>query len=81
VLRVLIQASGDSLEEISWDDFFEKLEEEKLAFLYQDETKQGKKAGLASACARASKEPYSPAAPSGIQRKVRIVHAWSTDQR
>lgn len=44
VLRVLFQKqeSGDALEEISWDDFFEKFEEEKLAFLYQDETRQGK---------------------------------------
>lgn len=34
--------SGEqSLEEISWDDFFEKFEESKLAFLYQEETKSG----------------------------------------
>jgi hypothetical protein len=44
VLRIQFQEqeSGESLEEISWDDFFEKFEEQKLAFLYQDETKQGK---------------------------------------
>ncbi|MBA2492212.1 MAG: hypothetical protein ACR2KU_10005 [Gammaproteobacteria bacterium] len=43
VLRILFQArqSGDALEEVSWDDFFENFEEEKLAFLYQVETKQG----------------------------------------
>ncbi|ALI98524.1 hypothetical protein [Rufibacter tibetensis] len=27
----------DNLEDISWDEFFEKFEEKKLAFLYQDE--------------------------------------------
>jgi hypothetical protein len=27
----------DSLEEISWDAFFDKFEEKNLAFLYQDE--------------------------------------------
>lgn len=27
----------DTLEEISWEDFFKKFETEKLAFLYQDE--------------------------------------------
>ncbi len=27
---------GDSLEEIEWDDFFEKFEESKLAFLHRD---------------------------------------------
>ncbi len=34
--------SGDRLEEISWEDFFEKFDEKKLAFLYQDETSAGK---------------------------------------
>lgn len=29
------------LEEISWDDFFEKFDDANLAFLYQDETKDG----------------------------------------
>ena len=31
----------DNLEEISWDDFFEKFEENNLALLYQEETKDG----------------------------------------
>jgi hypothetical protein len=31
----------DSLETISWDKFFEKFEESKLAFLYQEELKSG----------------------------------------
>ena len=35
--------SGEgSLDEISWDDFFEKFDEKKLAFLYQDKTAAGK---------------------------------------
>jgi len=32
----------DSLDEISWEDFFDKFEESKLAFIYQDETKSGR---------------------------------------
>jgi hypothetical protein len=32
----------DSLEEISWDEFFEKFDKAKLAFLYQDELSSGK---------------------------------------
>ena len=32
---------GDSLQEISWDDFFEKFEEKHLAFLYQETTSAG----------------------------------------
>jgi hypothetical protein len=32
---------NDALEEISWDEFFEKFDEKKLAFVYQDETADG----------------------------------------
>lgn len=35
-------AGRDSLEEISWDEFFETFEKTKLAFLYQNELKSGK---------------------------------------
>ena len=36
--------SGEqSLKEVSWDEFFEKFEQSKLAFLYQDETADGEK--------------------------------------
>jgi hypothetical protein len=31
----------DSLETISWDEFFETFEESQLAFLYQEELKSG----------------------------------------
>lgn len=31
----------DSLEEISWDEFFDKFEERKLALLYQEKTAKG----------------------------------------
>jgi ferritin-like metal-binding protein YciE len=33
---------GDSLEEISWDEWYEKFQENNLTFLYQDKTKDGK---------------------------------------
>lgn len=32
----------ENLEEISWDDFFEKFDDNNLAFLYQDTTVDGK---------------------------------------
>jgi hypothetical protein len=32
----------ETLEPISWAEFFDAFEENKLAFLYQDETKEGK---------------------------------------
>ncbi|MEL6855114.1 MAG: hypothetical protein AAFO83_08375 [Cyanobacteria bacterium J06607_13] len=37
------KGDSDDLEKISWDDFFEKFEESKLAFLYQEETSDGEK--------------------------------------
>lgn len=43
ILRIEFPGHGDDsrLEEISWDDFFNKFEENKLAFLYQDKTAEG----------------------------------------
>jgi hypothetical protein len=34
-------SGGDTLEEISWDEFFEGFDENNLAFLYQEKTKDG----------------------------------------
>ena len=34
-------SGAGSLEEISWDEFFQKFDEKKLAFLYQDTTSSG----------------------------------------
>lgn len=34
-------SGGGSLEEISWDEFFKKFDEKKLAFLYQEHTSSG----------------------------------------
>ncbi len=43
ILRIDFPGVGDegSLEEISWDEFFEKFEENDLAFLYQEQTSGG----------------------------------------
>jgi hypothetical protein len=39
--------SGEkSLQEISWDEFFEKFDEQSLALLYQEETKSGEKSNF-----------------------------------
>ncbi|HEY5572414.1 MAG TPA: hypothetical protein VIK64_05290 [Anaerolineales bacterium] len=34
-------SEDESLERISWEDFFEKFEEKDLAFLYQDTIREG----------------------------------------
>ncbi len=43
ILRIDFPGRGDdsALDPIDWDEFFEKFEKEKLAFLYQETTKDG----------------------------------------
>ena len=41
VLRLDFDPRDEALEEIGWDEFFEKFDENDLAFLYQDETEGG----------------------------------------
>jgi hypothetical protein len=43
LLRVDYPGYGgeESLQEITWEEFFEKFEEKNLAFLYQEKTKDG----------------------------------------
>lgn len=41
LLRIDFEPPEDSLEEISWEQFFETFEAEKLAFLHQDLTEDG----------------------------------------
>ena len=42
ILRVDFREPDDKLEPIGWDDFFKTFDDRKLAFLHQDETKDGK---------------------------------------
>lgn len=42
ILRIDFGKPEDSLEEISWEQFFEIFDENKLEFLYQDKTEDGK---------------------------------------
>ena len=42
ILRIDFAERDEKLEEVSWDEFFDTFEDRGLAFLYQDETKDGK---------------------------------------
>lgn len=42
ILRIDFGDADENLEEISWDDFFQIFDENKLAFLHQDQTADGK---------------------------------------
>jgi hypothetical protein len=41
VLRIMFDPKEESLEEIGWEEFFEKFEESNLAFLFQEQTTDG----------------------------------------
>ncbi|RAI45100.1 hypothetical protein [Rhodoplanes roseus] len=42
ILRLDFDPRDEKLEELSWDEFFDKFEESDLAFLHQDKTADGK---------------------------------------
>ena len=54
----------DTLEEISWDEFFETFEASNLAFLYQDKTKEGELSRFSKFVARDEAKGKSSAAGS-----------------
>lgn len=41
IIRIAFDDGKEELETITWDELFQKFEEQKLAFLYQEETKSG----------------------------------------
>ena len=41
VLRIDFPGGADDLDELSWEDFFAKFDQEGLAFLYQETTADG----------------------------------------
>src|SRR5438874_11401822 len=59
----------DSLEEISWDEFFKKFDEKKLAFLYQDETSSGEQSRFFKLVSRETANDKSHKAESKTANK------------
>lgn len=41
IIRIAFQGETEGLDDITWEELFTKFEENKLAFLYQDHTKDG----------------------------------------
>ena len=50
---------ASSLEEISWDDFFQKFDEKNLAFLYQEQTSRGEESRFFKFISRETSEQKS----------------------
>lgn len=67
----------ESLEEISWDAFFEKFEEKNLAFLYQDKTKDGSQSRFFKLVSREGDGGKS----SGAKRATKGTAKSSSSQR
>lgn len=40
ILRIAFQGETEGLDDVSWEELFAKFEENKLAFLYQDQTRE-----------------------------------------
>jgi len=49
-------SGANSLEEISWDEFFEKFDESELALVYQEETADGERSNFNKLISRNSVE-------------------------
>jgi hypothetical protein len=49
-------AKDDNLEEITWDEFFEKFDESNLALLYQEETASGQRSNFNKLAGRETAE-------------------------
>ena len=61
LLRIDFPEYGNEgrLEEISWEDFFEKFEARKLAFLYQEENRSGEQSRFNKLVSRETVEKSS----------------------
>ena len=60
-------SGGESLEEIGWDEFFGKFDEQGLALLYQESTKRGQKSNFNKLVSRGTAEA---AAGGGGKRRA-----------
>ena len=56
ILRIDFAEDDERLEDISWDEFFEKFEDAKLALLYQEETAQSDESHFAKLVRREGDE-------------------------
>ncbi len=81
-------ADGDTLEEISWDDWFDKFDERALALIYQENTAAGQKSNFNKLVSRktidsgntSSKSRRQPA-KSSRARTARATNAKAASKR
>jgi len=61
-------SGGDSLQEITWDEFFQKFDEQGLALLYQESTARGQQSNFNKLVSRETAEAASQGGRSGSKR-------------
>src|SRR5438270_4803103 len=77
-------SGGESLEEISWDDWFEKFEESNLAHLVQDRTAGGEQSNFNKLLSRdgaGERSRSSPGARTSARERAAGGSASSTSRR
>jgi hypothetical protein len=67
-------SGGDRLEHISWDEFFKKFDENHLAFLYQDQTSDGKESRFFKLVSRETASNKAHEAGQKHSEKKRAEH-------
>jgi hypothetical protein len=72
-------SGGDSLEHISWDEFFEKFDEQNLALLYQDQTSGGEKSNFNKLVSRETAEENDRKSSSGKSGKSKARHGRGSE--
>jgi hypothetical protein len=77
ILRLDFEPKDQELEEISWDEFFDKFEQEGLAFLYQEQTAEGKVSRFHKFVpARSGPEGIEPVQIFRCGKTGSLVKAW-----
>ena len=69
ILRLDFEPRDAELEEISWEEFFETFDREKLAFLYQEETAGGSTSRFHKFINRSASKPGTGKAPKAAGAK------------
>jgi hypothetical protein len=71
----------DSLQEIPWDEWFRKFDEQELALLYQEQTKDGQKSNFNKLVSRRGRSERSTSSRSSSSRTRTTTTRRSTAKK
>jgi hypothetical protein len=71
-------SGAQSLEQISWEEFFEKFDEQDLAFLYQETTARGLRSNFNKLIKRPAAKIPERSARAAMRTTATASHAKST---